>query len=131
MGLLASCGMFCRPVYGRLYSCLPSIPEILAKRRQDRQCMKVAKQRAHSKDPIQFTDGLPFYLPIILINFSFAPLEGYGWFGVIRRYVNSNGFPLGFALSPFGSTVTNTASICDRVLPSLDLRTQRCLLISS
>ena len=55
----------------------------------------------------------------------------YGWFGVIRKYVNSRGLPLGFALCPFGSTVTNTASICDRVFTSLDFKIQRCLLMSS
>ena len=37
----------------------------------------------------------------------------YGWFGVIRRCANKRGLPLAFALSPLGSTVTNTASIYD------------------
>jgi hypothetical protein len=65
------------------------------------------------------------------VPFIFGLFVGLRWFGIIRRYVNNSGLPLGFTLSPFGSTVTNTESICDRVFASLDFKIQRCLLMSS
>lgn len=66
---------------------------------------------------------IPSSLPIVCMNFA-AERIVYGSLGVIRRYVNNRGLPLGFALAPFGSAVTNTASICDTPLALLDFRIQ-------